>query len=53
MNKIIEKNFINWRQIYDRITFKYLGFTCRVCRPFTKHRERIQKFREKYNLKHL
>ena len=23
------------------------------CRPFTKHRERIQKFRETGNLKHL
>ena len=30
---------------------KQLGFTY-VCGPFTKHRERIQKFRETGNLKH-
>ena len=29
------------------------GFTYSVCRPFTKHRDRIQKFREASNLKHL
>ena len=29
------------------------GFTKSACRQFTKHRERIQKFRETVNLKHL
>ena len=29
------------------------GFTYRACRPFTKHHERIQKFRKTGNLKHL
>ena len=29
------------------------GFTYRACGPFTKHRERIGKFREAGNLKHL
>ena len=29
------------------------GFTYSVCGPFTKHRERIQKFRETGNSKHL
>ena len=32
---------------------KYPGFTCSACRPFSKHREKIQKFRETGNLKHL
>ena len=32
---------------------KQLGFTYTACEPFTKHRERIQKFRETGNLKHL
>ena len=32
---------------------KQLGFTCSACGPFTKHCERIQKFRETGNLKHL
>ena len=29
------------------------GFAYSTCEPFTKHRERIQTFREKGNLKHL
>ena len=32
---------------------KQPGFTCSSCGPFTKHCERIQKFRETGNLKHL
>ena len=32
---------------------KQPGFTYSACRPFTKHRERIQKFRETGNLTHL
>ena len=31
---------------------KQLGFTYSTCGPFTKHLEKIQKFREKGNLKH-
>ena len=31
---------------------KQQGFTYTTCRPFTKHRERIQKSRETGNLKH-
>ena len=30
-----------------------LGFTYSSCEPFTKHRERIEKFRETGNIKHL
>ena len=32
---------------------KQPGFTYSACRPFTKHRERIQKFRKAGNSKHL
>ena len=32
---------------------KKSGFTYSACEPFTKHRGRIQKFRETGNLKHL
>ena len=32
---------------------KQPGFTYSACGPFTKHRERIQKFREAGNLKDL
>ena len=33
--------------------FKQPGFTYSACESFTKHRKRIQKFRETSNLKHL
>ena len=33
--------------------FKQAGFTYSACEPFTKHRERIQKFRETGTLEHL
>ena len=32
---------------------KQSGFAYSTCGPFTKHRERIKKFRETGNLKHL
>ena len=32
---------------------KQPGFTYSTCGPFNKHRERIQKYRETGNLKHL
>ena len=43
---------IDCRQTYARIKYKP-GFTYSVCGPFTKHCERIQRFREIANLKHL
>ena len=36
-----------------KLHFKHPGFIYGACGPFTKHRERIQKFRETGNLKHL
>ena len=57
MSKIINKTFLTGDKIYARIAFEriYLqpGFTYRACGPSTKHRERIQKFRETGNLKQL
>ena len=37
----------------SELHLKQPGFTYSACGPFTKHRERIQKFREMGNLKHL
>ena len=36
-----------------KLRFREPGFTYSACGPFTKHRERIQKFREKNDLKHI
>ena len=37
----------------QKLHLKQPGFTYSACGPFTKHRERIQKFGETGNLKHL
>ena len=36
----------------SELHLKQPGFTYSTCGPFTKHRERIKKFRETGNLKH-
>ena len=53
MNKIINKILLPGEKFMPKLHLKQLGFTYRACEPFTKHRERIQKFRETGNLKHL
>ena len=35
------------------LNLKQPGFTYSACKPLTKHRERIQRFSETGNLKHL
>ena len=50
---MINKFFIDLRKIYAWVAFEKPGLTCSACGPFTKHRERIKKFRETWNLKHL
>ena len=54
MNKIIDTFLLNGEkfQISDS-HLKQPGFTYSACGPFTKHRKRIQKFRETGNLKRL
>ena len=37
----------------NKLHWKQPGFTYSACGPFTKHWERIKKFRETGNLKHL
>ena len=43
--------FIEWKQIFATIASKAATYS--ACGPLTKHRERIRKFRERGNLKHL
>ena len=40
-------------KIIPKLHLKQSGFTYSACRSFTKHRERIQKFKEIGNLKRL
>ena len=53
MNKIINKVLLPGDKFMPELHLKQPGFTYSACGPFTKHRERIQKFRETGNLKHL
>ena len=53
MNEIINKFLLSGDKFMPELHLKQPGFTYSACRPFTKHRERIQKFRETGNLKHL
>ena len=53
MNKIINKFLLAGDKFMPELHFKQPGFTYSACGSFTKHRKRIQKFRETSNLKHL
>ena len=45
MNKIINKFLLTGEKFIPELHLKQPGFTYSACGPFTKHRERIQKFR--------
>ena len=53
MNKIINKFLLTGDKFMPELHLKQPGFTYSACGPFTKHRQRIQKFRKTGNLKHL
>ena len=53
MNKIINKFFFTGDKFMSELHLKQPGFTYSAGGPFTKHRERIKKFRGTGNLKHL
>ena len=53
MNKIIKFFLLTGDKFMTKLHLKQLGVNYSACGPFTKHRERIQKFRETGNLKHF
>ena len=52
MNKIVNQFLSSGNNFIPKLHFKQTGFTYIVCTQFTKHRERVQKFRKIGNLKH-
>ena len=46
MNKIVNKFLLAGDKFMPEINFRQPGFTYSACRPFTKNKERIQKFKE-------
>ena len=53
MNIIINKFLLTGDKFMPELHLKQPVFTFSACRPFYKYRERIEKFRETVNLKHL
>ena len=53
MNKIINKFLLTGDKFMPELHLKRQGSIYSACGPFTENRERIQKFRETGNLKHL
>ena len=53
MAKIINKFFLTGDKFMPELNLKQPRFTYSACEPFNEHCERIQKFRETVNLKHL
>ena len=51
MTKILSNFFLAGDKFIPELHVRQPGFTCSACGPFTKHQERIQKFKETGNLK--
>ena len=47
MNKIINKFLLAGDKFMPKMHLKQPGFTYSTCEPFTKNKERIQKFKQK------
>ena len=53
MNKANNKSLLTGDKFMPELYLKQKVFTYIACGPFPKHGERIQKIREKVNLRHL
>ena len=53
MSKVIKIFLLTGDKFVPELILKQPGSIDSACGAFTKHHERIQKFRETYNLKHL
>ena len=46
MNEIVNKFLLAGDKFMPEMHLKQPGFTCSTCGPFTKNKERIQKFKQ-------
>ena len=53
MNELVKKNFINRNWISAWNAFKTAAFTYFSCGPFTKNKERIQRFKETWDSRYI
>ena len=52
MNEIVNKFLLARDKFMPEVDLKQRGFTCSICGPFIKNKERIQKFKETQDTKH-
>ena len=53
MNEIVNKFLLAGDKFMHKMHLKKLGFTYIACGPFTKNKERIQKFKEIGDTKYI
>ena len=53
MNEIVNKFFLAGNKFMREMHLKQPGFTYSACGPFTKNKERIQKFKETRDTKYI
>ena len=53
MNEIVNKSLLAGDKFMPEMHLKQLGFTYSACGPFTKNKERIQKFKETGNTSYI
>ena len=53
MNKIFNKFLLTVDKFTPELHLRLPGFTCSGCDPFTKHCDRIKKFKDTGTLKHI
>ena len=46
MNEIVNKFLLVWDKFVHEVHLRQRGFTCSGCEPFTKNKERIERFTE-------
>ena len=53
MNKIVNKFLLAGDKFMPEVHLRQPGFTYSVCGPFTKNKERIQKFKEAVDSRYI
>ena len=53
MNKIVNKFLLTEEKFMPKLHSRQPLFTCSACRQFTRHHERIRKFKETSDLNHI
>ena len=53
MNEKVSRSLLAGNKCIPDMHLRQLGFTCSACGPFTKNKERIQKFKETGDSKYI